>query len=181
MVRRGARAFVAVATALAFATSGCSFLFVRKPTPEGARAPGSCEGRGIAAGADAVLAGFAAYRLAAPGSTLLAVNPIRSSGVTLYESQPWLVRNSYVIWLPVLLVELTSMTYGISRTSECIELRTNSPQELLPGGAAVPRPNAPSLRAAPTGPSPRPPEAVAPVAPAPPAPAPPVPQQTDSE
>lgn len=174
MVRGWATGLAAAATALAFATSGCSFLFVRKPTPKVARAPGSCEGRGVAAGADAVLSAFAAYRLLAPGSSLLAVDPIDSSGgLKLYDSQPWIVRNSEVIWIPVLLVGVASMTYGIERTSECSDLRAASARGLLPAGAAVPGSNAPGLRAAPTGPAARPPEG--------PGAAAPVQQQTDDE
>jgi hypothetical protein len=154
MVRRSGAGLVAIVASLAVGTGGCSFIFVRKPTPKVARAPGSCEGRGIAAGADAVLSAFAAYSLVASGGSLLAVEPAGGfSGVKLYESQPWIVRHSEVIWIPVLLAGISSMTYGFVRTSECSDLRAASSREPLPAGAAVPRSDAPGLRTAPTGPA----------------------------
>ncbi len=85
MLRGGRTALLVLAAALTTGATGCSFAFVRPPTPEVAREKGACEGRGIAAAADAVLTALTLYRAAAPGSALLAIrgDGLASSDVML--------------------------------------------------------------------------------------------------
>jgi hypothetical protein len=164
--------FVVIAT-LALGANGCSFMFARTPTPQTARVPGACEGRGIAAAVDAGLSVLLAVRVAQPDSnSLLAVRP--TSGDVLLRST-WVGRNRDAVeagMLGAFMLAAGSMTWGIAKTSECSAMRAASPPELLPGRTPAARPVPPTIRAAPAAPP-----AVAPGA----ALAAPVPQQSDAE
>jgi len=160
---------------LALGSNGCSFLFVRTPTPQTARVPGACEGRGIAAAVDAGLSVLLAVRLSQPDSnSLLAVRPA-ADDVLLRST--WVGRNRDAVEAGVfgaVLLTAASMTWGIAETSECSAMRAASPPELLPGRPPAPRPVPPVIRAAPAAPPAAAPPGAAPAAP-------PVPQQSDQE
>ncbi len=170
--------WLALAVVLAFGAAGCSFLFARTPTPQTARVPGACEGRGIAAVVDGGLSVLLAVRLAQPDSnSLLAVRGIRPTSDDVLLRSTWVGRNRDAInagVLGALVLTASSLSWGIAKTSECGAMRAASPSELMPGRVPSARPVPPAIRAAPAAP----PAAVAPAA----APgAPPVPQQSDEE
>jgi hypothetical protein len=175
-VRRASRRRITtIALAVALSTTGCSFAFVRPPTPEVVMTDkAACGNRGLALAADALLTSAAVYRATYRSDSYFT---IRAGGfpddVTLRSS--WVGRNGATIALAVVPVFLASSIYGLIETTRCTEMR-----------AALRPPSMGAARSRPfTSPSPpAPPAAGAPPAPGPgPAvPAPPAaPQQIDLE
>jgi hypothetical protein len=152
--RRQGLAVATAATGLSLATNGCSFLFVRTPTPKSATEPGACERRSLAPVADGALSTLAALGILASGRPVLGAD--YSADVRL-RHEPWLVRNGNLILSGVVVFGLSSTSYGIVKTSECNALRASasapapSPASTPDGGAAdvsAPPPPQPPARPA---------------------------------